>query len=198
MCSSVAAWSAIAAVSPGCAWPSDVDADARHEVEILAAVDVVETRAAAAHERHRLTPVGLEHVPRFAAPGCRRVSSSSHHLCAAGQRRLCAAPACRAARPGRWQSPRRRRPCAAPRGTLRSLATMPLFAVPALISCAALARASAARSSGPARRARRTCRRRSPAAGRRAAAARCDASVSALTFSSWPSRVAPRQATTGT
>ena len=37
-----------------------------HEVEILAAVDVVQTRAVAAHERHRLAPVGLQHVLRFA------------------------------------------------------------------------------------------------------------------------------------
>src|SRR5687768_14926833 len=38
------------------------DADARHEVQILATVDVVQARARATHERHRLTPVRLEHV----------------------------------------------------------------------------------------------------------------------------------------
>jgi hypothetical protein len=39
------------------------DADAGHEIEVLAAIDVIETRSVSAHERHRLTPVGLKHVP---------------------------------------------------------------------------------------------------------------------------------------
>ncbi len=38
------------------------DADPRHEVQVLTAIDVIETRPLAAHERHRLTPVGLQHV----------------------------------------------------------------------------------------------------------------------------------------
>ena len=42
------------------------DADAGQQVEVLAPFGVVQAHALAAHERHRLAAVGLQHMPRFA------------------------------------------------------------------------------------------------------------------------------------
>ena len=135
------------------------DADAGDEVEVLAAVDVVQD---------------ARRLPRTNATGWRRYvcstwrdsralmsSSVSFHRTTCVQPAAGAVsppPAFRTALAGRWQSTRRRRPSAARRGTLRAWPPCPCWPCRAII---ARRRApSAARSSGPARRARPTCRRR--------------------------------------
>src|SRR5439155_7540945 len=41
------------------------DADARQQVQILATVGIEQTCTLAAHQRDRLPPIGLQHMPRF-------------------------------------------------------------------------------------------------------------------------------------
>ena len=181
-----------AAARPGCAWPSDGDADAREEVEVLAAVDVVETRALAAHERHRLAPVGLQHVLRFARLDVVECHVSSHHLCA---RRTCAvavdaragAPRARpsASRPLTiTTSPTPASSAARQAAQLRHHAG--LFAVPSPISASMPLAVERGDRLALRRRARPAVPPAMTAARAPSAAASAAASVSALTFSSWP------------
>ena len=62
---SVFAWSASARARPGWAWPSEADADAGEEVEILAPVGIVQPHALAAARSVSAAAVDLQDVPRF-------------------------------------------------------------------------------------------------------------------------------------
>src|SRR5689334_10504873 len=166
------------------------DADTGDEVEILAAVDIIEARATAAYEGDRLTLVGRHHVLRFERldpverPLLHRttcVHPASGPFAAASASSLTSRPLAMSTSPTPFRSAARQ---------ASSFATMPLFAVPALIICAArresrraiVCPASSSTPDVP------------PAMTSRFAPsddARCAASVSAFTFRSCPSRVAP-------
>src|SRR5687768_17689519 len=170
--------------------------NARDEVQVFAAVDVVQARAAATDECDRLAFVGLKHVPRLEVADL--VEGYLHFTTCVQPGPGVVAPASVSNATPRplaiTTSPTPRRSAAR---HASSFATIPLFAVPVLISWAAARDVSLAivwppASSTPAV---------PPAMIRRRAPswiARCDASVSALTFRTCPSRVVPRHATTGT
>jgi hypothetical protein len=58
----------------------DGDANARQEVDVLAALGVVQTRTVAAHERDRHALVGLQHVLRVDALDLARCAHGRFHL----------------------------------------------------------------------------------------------------------------------
>src|SRR5437867_1867693 len=158
------------------------DADARHEVEILAPVHVVQARAAAAHEGDRLPLVGLDDVARFERRDLVEgqllhrttcVHPASGPFAAASASSATSRPLAMSTSP----TPLRR---AARHAS--SFATIPLLAVPDLIIRAALRESSRSivcplSSSTPDVPPAITSRR-APSDE-----ARCAASVSALTFS---------------
>src|SRR6185436_9432860 len=116
--------------------PQRCDADTRHQIEVLAAIDVIQTRALAAHERHRLTPVGLEHVLGLSLLNV--VECDRHRTTcvqpASGARASASVSSLISLPPAITTSPT---PCCSAARQACSFATMPLFAVPALTSRAA-------------------------------------------------------------
>src|SRR5215510_1200912 len=173
------------------------DAYSGHQVQVFAAIDVVETRAAAANERDRLPLVSLDNVPLFEPLDVVQrqlvhrttcVHPASGPLAAPSASSSTSRPFAITTSPTPWRRAARH---------ASSFATIPLFAVPDLIK-----RAACRESSRSIVRPVSSSTPDVPPAitSRRAAsdAARCAASVSALTLSNWPSRVEPIHATTGT
>src|SRR5262249_22152908 len=112
------------------------DADPRQQVEVFTAVDVIEARTLPAHERHRLTLVGLQDVALLAGPDVVECHFHRTNLLQSG---------CTAFRLANVSNSRRRplatstspTPCVTASRHAWSLATIPLLAVPAFTSCAA-------------------------------------------------------------
>ena len=181
---------------PGCAWPSDVTPIPDTQVEIRPAVGVVETGALSPHERHRLTAVGLQDVLLLARPDV--VEGRVH-------RTTCVQSALH--RPGVAQllevqvasvGDHHVADAAAHRVAARlQLGHHPLVGG-ALPHEPRRVGARHARDRPPVRveHARRPAGDHEPVA--RKPTARCDASVSAFTFSRSPRAVAPTHATIGT
>ena len=203
-------------------------ADARQQIEVLAALGVEQTHALAAHERDRLPPVGLQHVPRF--PRLNVVDRRDLHVVFVAAtvpllrqsttlRRTLAdslapayvfsrvtrvepaastAAASSAAAVAAVDDHHVATPAASACSQARSLAIMPAVAVPPADAARSSRRGSSSGSVAPSRSSTPAVVPAMTSRRRRAAPPGGPANVSAFTLNSRPSRAMPMHATTGT